>query len=118
LYDRPGTYTEDDDEHLRFVLLTRAAIEACQATQWSPDILHCNDWQTALGPLYLKTVYAWDRLFERTRSILTIHNLGYQGTFALTPASLGLGDAARLLPPEDVRAGKLHFLKAGITYAD
>ena len=57
LYDRPGIYTQDADEHLRFVALTRAAIECCQRTQWAPDVLHCHDWQTALAPLYLKAVY-------------------------------------------------------------
>ena len=49
LYDRPGIYTQDADEHLRFLLLTRAALETCQRTQWSPDIVHANDWQTALA---------------------------------------------------------------------
>ena len=119
LYDRPGVYTQDADEHLRFLLLTRAAIECCQRTQWAPDVLHCHDWQTALGPLYLKTTYAWDRLFERTRTALTIHNLGHQGVF---PSSvlpdLQLGDAARHLSQSDLRDGKINFLKTGIAYAD
>ncbi|MGH7731283.1 MAG: glycogen synthase GlgA [Candidatus Eiseniibacteriota bacterium] len=119
LYDRPGIYTQDDDEHLRFLLLTRAAIDGCQLAQWPPDILHCHDWQTALAPLYLKTVYRWDRLFERTRSVLTIHNLGYQGTFdAAVLPDLGLGEGARMLHQEDLRAGRIGFLKTGLAYAD
>jgi len=119
LYDRPGVYTQDADEHLRFLLLTRAAIECCQRTQWAPDILHSHDWQTALAPLYLKTIYGWDRLFERTRTVLTIHNLGYQGTFAagILP-DLSLGDAAHMLHQEDLQAGRIGFLKTGIAYAD
>ena len=44
-------------------------------------MFHCHDWQTSLIPLYLKTLYAWDRLFRTTRTVLTIHNLGYQGVF-------------------------------------
>ena len=119
LYDRPGIYTQDDDEHLRFLLLTRAAIECCQRTQWAPDIFHCNDWQTALAPLYLKTVYRSEPVFERTRSVLTIHNLGYQGTFAASALpDLGLGEGARLLHQEDLMAGKIGFLKTGLAYAD
>jgi starch synthase len=119
LYERPGIYTQDDDEHLRFLLLTRAAIECCQRLQWAPDVLHCHDWQTAMAPLYLKTVYHWDRLFERTRTVLTIHNLGYQGTFpAAALEDLGLGDGAHLLHQEDLRAGRIGFLKTGIAYAD
>jgi len=119
LYDRPGVYTQDDDEHVRFLLLTRAAIESSQRTKWAPDILHCHDWQTALAPLFLKTVYRWDGLFEKTRTVLTIHNLGYQGTFdAAVLPDLGLGDGARLLHQEDLRAGKVGFLKTGLAYAD
>jgi starch synthase len=119
LYDRPGIYTQDADEHLRFLLLTRGAIECCQRSQWAPDVLHVHDWQTALAPVYLKTVYAWDRLFERTRTVLTIHNLGYQGTFAaeILP-DLGLGDGARLLHQEDLKSGRIGFLKSGLAYAD
>lgn len=119
LYDRPGIYTQDDDEHLRFVMLTRAAIECCQRTQWAPDVLHAHDWQTALAPLYLKTVYQWDRLFEKTRTVLTIHNLGYQGTFdAAALPDLGLGEGSRLLHQADLAAGKIGFLKTGLAYAD
>jgi starch synthase len=119
LYDRPGIYTQDDDEHLRFLLLTRAAIESCQRTQWAPDIFHCHDWQTALAPLYLKTVYHLERVFERTRTVLTIHNLGYQGTFAAAALpDLGLGEGARLLHQEDLVSGKIGFLKTGLAYAD
>ena len=119
LYDRPGVYTQDADEHLRFLALTRAAIECCQRTQWAPDVLHAHDWQTALAPLYLKTVYQWDRLFERTRTLLTIHNLGYQGTFdaGILP-DLSLGEGARLLHQDDLKAGHIGFLKTGIAYAD
>jgi starch synthase len=119
LYDRPGIYTQDADEHLRFLLLTRAAIECCQRTQWAPEILHGHDWQTSLAPLFLKTIYGWDRLFERTRTVLTIHNLGYQGTFAagILP-DLSLGDAAHFLHQEDLRGGRIGFLKTGIAYAD
>ena len=119
LYQRPGIYTQDADEHLRFLLLTRAPLECCQRFQWAPDLVHCNDWQTALAPLYLKSVYAWDRLFQNARSVLTIHNLGYQGLFGSGVAGdLGLGDASHLLHQDDLRAGRLGFLKHGILYAD
>ena len=63
LYNRPGIYTAGADEHLRFLLLTRAAIETCQRMGFAPQIFHCNDWHTAFAPLYLRSVYAWDRLF-------------------------------------------------------
>lgn len=119
LYDRPGIYTSGDDEHLRFILLSRAAIEMCQGMGFSPDIFHCHDWHTALIPLYLKTRYAWDRLFEKTRSILTIHNIGYQGIFGsgiLT--DLGLRDDIGKLHQDDLKNDRINFLKTGLLYAD
>jgi starch synthase len=119
LFAREGIYTWDRDEHLRFGLLARAAMEICQWLEWSPDVIHCNDWHTALAPLYLKAAYAWDRLFEPTRTVLTIHNIGYQGVFPVdTLHELGFGTHAHLLHQGDLAAGKLNFLKTGVIYAD
>lgn len=119
LYSRKTIYTTDVDEHLRFLVLTRAAFECCQRMSWSPDILHCNDWHTAFGPLYLKAVYDWDRLFAQTRAVLTIHNIGYQGVFpAHAAGDLGLGAKSYLLHQDDLRAGFVNSLKHGILYAD
>ncbi|HEY8507640.1 MAG TPA: glycogen synthase [Steroidobacteraceae bacterium] len=119
LYSRGTLYTTHPDEHLRFIVLTRAVFESCQRMAWSPQILHCNDWHTAFGPLYLKSVYAWDRLFAQTRSVLTIHNIGYQGTFAASLiADVGLGADTHLLHQDDLRAGVINPLKHGILYAD
>ncbi len=119
LYNRPDLYTSDSDEHLRFAALSRAAVESWQRLGWSPDVAHCNDWQTALLPLLLKTAYSWDRLVKTTRSVLTIHNIGYQGVFpARILADLGFADNANLFYQEDLDAGVVNFLKTGILYAD
>lgn len=119
LYGRPTIYTTDVDEHLRYLVLTRAALESCQRMSWSPSIVHCNDWHTAFGPLFLKAVYDWDRLFARTRSVLTIHNIGYQGVFgAHSAGDVGLGAKSYLLHQDDLRAGFVNSLKHGIMYAD
>ena len=119
LYARDGIYTQDRDEHVRFIMLSRAAIEMCQHTGFAPDIFHCHDWHTALIPIYLKTIYAWDKLFAATRSVLTIHNIGYQGIF---PASyyhdLGFDGATEYLHQEDLGRGRINFMKTGILYAD
>lgn len=118
LFDREGIYTQDADEALRFALLSRAAIETCQWTQWAPDIVHCNDWHTALMPLYLRAVYAWDKLFARTRTVLTIHNIGYQGvTGADRLKDLALENERRFLYQEDLNEGRVNFLKTGLLYA-
>ena len=119
LYDRPGIYTDGPDEHLRFIMFSRVAIEMCQHMGFAPDIFHCHDWHTALTPLYLKTLYAWDNLFENTRSVLTIHNIGYQGIFdARILHDLGLQDSAESLHQEDLAQGQVNFLKTGLLYAD
>jgi starch synthase len=119
-FGRNATYSADGDEHLRFAYLSRATLEACQRMGFAPDIYHCHDWHTALVPLYLKTAYAWDqRLFGRTRTVLTIHNVGYQGTVGADAVeSLGLGPWRGLLHQDDLARDRLSFLKHGILYAD
>jgi starch synthase len=119
LYGRPRLYTNDPDEHLRFLALTLAAFESCQRMAFAPEILHCHDWHAAFGPLFLRTLYSWDRLFASTRSVLTIHNIGYQGVFgAAAAADLALGASGYLLHQDDLRSGHINSLKHGIMYAD
>jgi starch synthase len=119
LYARTRLYTEDVDEHLRFLVLTHAALESCRRMDWSPNILHCHDWHTAFGPLLLKSKYRADRLLARTKSVLTIHNIGYQGAFpAAAAADVGLGAQTDLLHQDDLRAGYVNSLKHGILFAD
>jgi starch synthase len=119
LYDRPGVYTGGPDEHLRFIALSRVAIEMCQIMGFAPDIFHCHDWHTALVPLYLKTLYAWDRLFARTRSVLTIHNIAFQGVFGTDVLrDMGLQDHRGSLHQEDLGHDRINFLKSGVLYAD
>jgi starch synthase len=119
LFGRGVIYTNDADEHLRFALLSRAAIEMCQHMAFAPDIFHCHDWHAALVSLYLKSIYAWDRLFSATRSVLTIHNIGYQGVFgSAVVGDLGLGVAAHDLHQGDLAQGRINFLKTGLLHAD
>jgi starch synthase len=119
LYHRPGLYTGDPDEHRRFLLLSRAAIEGFQRMGWAPDVVHVHDWHTALVPLYLQTVYAWDRLFAATRTVLTIHNVAYQGLFgAAVAGDFDLGPHAYRLHQQDLAAGRINFLKHGVLAAD
>ncbi|MGD9842123.1 MAG: glycogen synthase [Steroidobacteraceae bacterium] len=119
LFARSSLYTTDSDEHRRFILLQRAALESLQRMQFSPDILHCNDWHTALLPLLLKTSYAWDQLFQYTRSVMSIHNIGYQGIFAASAMrDLGIVDVLGHIRSEDRMMGQINWLKEGIFHAD
>ena len=118
LYDREGIYDARGDEHLRFAFLSRAAIECCQHMRFAPHVFHVNDWHTALIPLYLRTVYAWDKLFERSRTVLTLHNNAYQGAFPTSVAGeIQLENEARHFHQEHWREGRLSFLETGILYA-
>ncbi|MBM4359211.1 MAG: glycogen synthase GlgA [Deltaproteobacteria bacterium] len=119
LYDRPNVYTQDGDEHLRFALLNWAALRIAQQLGFAPDIVHANDWQTALLPLMLKTVFAWDRLFANARSVLTIHNIGHQGTFPASAVNeVGLGMTAQSFHQEQLAQGRMSFMLTGLLYAN
>lgn len=119
LYDRPSLYTEDHDEPVRFALLSFAALRIAQELRFASDIVHANDWQTALLPLLLRSLFAWDRLFDGARSVLTIHNVGYQGTFdARIVPDVGLEQTAGSLHQDQLREGRVSFLLTGILYAD
>ena len=119
LFHRPGLYGNAEDEHRRFLLLTRAALDACQRMGFAPDIVHCHDWHTAFAPLLLKTVYAWDQLFAKTRSVFTIHNLGYQGVFSASHTEdLGLGAGVSQLHQGDLHAGRINALLHALLHAD
>lgn len=120
LYARASLYTADPDEHLRFIALTRAALMSCARLKFAAQIFHCNDWHTAFAPLFLRTEYAREPLFAAARTVLTIHNIGYQGIFpAADVADLSLppGDT-HLLHQDDLRAGRINALRQGILYAD
>ncbi|NNM25596.1 MAG: glycogen synthase [Phycisphaerales bacterium] len=118
-FGRNAIYASDGDEHLRFGTFCRAVIQSCQHMGWAPDIIHCHDWHTALIPLYLRSLYEWDNLFSETRTVLTIHNLAYQGLFpADVVTELGLDAYRRLLWQDDLEQGRINFLKMGIVYAD
>ena len=112
-------YTLHADEYVRWVFFSRAVIESCQRLQWGPDIVHVHDWPTALLPIMLRTLYGWDQLFANTRSVLTIHNLGYQGEFgAHILQELGLTALIPHLDPLRLQAGSVSFLETGLRTAD
>lgn len=102
----------------RFVLLSRASLELCKMLNFSPDIVHANDWNTAAVPVFLKTLYKNDPILSQSLSVFTIHNLKNQGEFYD-----GLMDVLSIgwehFTPEGLeRYGKTNLLKGGINYAD
>jgi starch synthase len=118
-FHRHQIYTNDVDEDERFILFSKAVIETLQRMKWAPDIIHCNDWQTGLLPLFVKDNYNWDKLFDETATLFTIHNIGYQGRFS-TSALLSAEIREELYYPNGPveHAGTVSFMKAGIVFAD
>lgn len=114
LYGSPSGDYEDNAE--RFIFFCRAALEIARKVR--PDLIHCHDWQSALVPVYLKTLYQADARLARVASVFTIHNIGYQGLFwhyDLPLTNLGW----ELFTPQALEFyGKLNFLKGGIVFAD
>src|SRR5579862_1722411 len=118
-YDRDSIYTTDPDEHRRFLVLTHAAFICCQYLSFAPHIMHFNDWHTAVGSLLLRGPYLWDRLFESSRSVLTLHNVGYQGIINAGAApEVLVGAPLTMLDQPDLAAGRINLLRTGLMHTD
>jgi len=121
-FDLEGVYDNGyeayEDNILRFSFFSKASLELSKQVNFQPDIVHANDWQTALVPFYLKEHYQFDAFFAHSKSILTIHNGAYQGkSNASWLHSTGINPnyfTADVF--EDY--GDLNMLKGGIYFAD
>jgi len=120
-FDREALYgtgaTDYPDNAERFALYSRAVIEASKVLG-VPDIFHCHDWQSALVPVLLRTVYANDPALRNVSTVFTIHNMGYQGLFP--PGVLPLLELPEeLFTMEKMEFfGKLNFLKGALIFSD
>jgi starch synthase len=121
-FDRDGLYqhhgVDYDDNLERFVFFARAVIEAATAKGAHFDVVHVNDWQSSLLPVYLKVAYGENGLFSGAKTLLTIHNLAYQGVFPKQqydivglPWSLFTWDKLEFYD-------QINVLKGGLVYAD
>ncbi|MBI4671819.1 MAG: alpha-glucan family phosphorylase [Chloroflexi bacterium] len=120
LFDRDGIYMYPDDAE-RFLIFSRAALEMLPHLQWQPDIIHVNDWQTALIPNWLKTLYANNPFFENIASVYTIHNLAYFGAFGQRILEIaGLAQFGFIAHPgvSNEINRELNFMARGILFAD
>ena len=118
-FSRAVVYTSDIDENERYILFQHAVLKTLQKLVWNPDIIHCNDWQSSLIPSMLKLQYSWDMLFRNTKTLLSIHNIGYQGIFPLdSVVKAGFGESLCVLGGPFEFNDFSNFLKAGIFYSD
>jgi starch synthase len=119
LYSDPKTHKEYKDNAQRFILFNRGVLETLKKLQWQPDVIHCQDWQSALIPLLLKTAYRDDPFFFKTNTLLTVHHFASQGNF--NPLCLEALNIEGGLSPqlrEMDRENHFSFLRAGLVYAD
>ncbi|MGB4727961.1 MAG: glycogen synthase GlgA [Thermogutta sp.] len=121
-YDRDALYNVHGQDYAdnceRFVFFDRAVMEAIRLLDFVPDILHVHDWQTGLVPAYLKIEYSQSPLYRGIGSVLTIHNLAYQGRFWHWDMLLTGLDWKYFNWRQMEFYGQLSFLKTGIVFAD
>lgn len=116
-FDKEDNFYEDNDE--RAIFFCKGVLETVKKLGWAPDIVHCNDWMTSLIPLYLKTTYKNDPIFQNTRSVFTIYNNDFAHQF-----SDDLLDKVKMMDIEDSMLENLKsadfagFIKTGAEYAD
>ena len=115
-FKRDALYGFYDDAE-RFAFFARAILEIIPHIDFKPDIIHCNDWQTALTPLYYSTMYANQPGYENIKTVLTIHNIQYQGVYGeeLIDNVVGIDHAHKNLIEYD---GAVNLMKAGIECAN
>jgi starch synthase len=121
-FDRTMLYGTSEGDYLdnpeRFIFFSRGTIDLCNLIGFHPDVFHCNDWQTSLVPVYLKSLYKNDSFFRKARTVFTIHNLAYQGVFPKEYMSISA------LPSElfSIKGlefyEKMNFMKGGIAFSD
>ncbi len=115
-FKRDSLYGFYDDAE-RFAFFSRAILEMLPYIDFKPDIIHCNDWQTALTPVYYSTIYANQPGYENIKTVLTIHNIQYQGVYGeeLIDNVIGIDHAHKNLVEYD---GAVNLMKGGIECAN
>lgn len=119
IYTDPKTGKEYPDNAERFIFFTRAVLEILRATGWSPNVIHCHDYQAGFVPAWLKTAQRGLDSLRDTATVFTIHNLAYQGIYP-KDAGLKAGFGEDLMAPMGPLEyyGNVNMMKAGIVFAD
>jgi starch synthase len=122
LFDRDQLYMANGkdypDNAERFAAFSMAALEFIKRSSTAPAVIHCHDWQSALVPVYLRSLYATDPFYGKTSVLFTIHNIGYQGLFPpeMMPRISISKDLFKIEGLEYY--GKVNLLKGGIVFSD
>jgi starch synthase len=121
-FDRDGLYGNKDGDHEdnleRFGYYCRRSLSLLKEINFKPDIIHCHDWQSSLIPIYLKAIYGSDKFYSKTRTVLTIHNIGYQGIFPKDEFSKLELDWDFFDVETLEFYGQVNILKGGVVFSD
>ncbi len=115
----PKPYSNIHEDIEKFAFFSKAALSAIPVIGFRPDIIHCHDWQTGLIPVYLKERFAQGEFYRGVKSIMTIHNLKFQGVWDLKKVMDITGLSEYYFTPDKLEAFKdANYLKGGIVFAD
>lgn len=115
--DRPYGYIHEDVE--KFAFFSKAALSILPVVDFQPDIVHCHDWQTGLVPVYLKDSFHQGEFYANMKSIMTIHNLKFQGIWNIPAVQDATGLDMSYFTADKLEAfGDANYLKGGIVYSD
>ena len=121
-FNRDGLYGEKSGDYPdnleRFTYYSKSALDLLKKIDFKADIIHCHDWQSCLIPVYLKTLYKKNPFYKKIRTILTIHNIGYQGLFDKKEYPKLNLDWSLFNMDGLEYYDKINFLKGGIAFAD
>jgi starch synthase len=119
MYVDPKTGRDYPDNCQRFALFSRGVLETLYRLHWQPDVIHCNDWQSALIPYFLKTAFKSNPFFNETATLFTVHNFAFQGSFESKCApALGFDPKSHGTENGMSPDGRVNFLRMGILSAD
>ena len=115
----PQPYNQLHEDIEKFAYFSKAALAAVDMIDFVPDVIHCHDWQTAMVPVFLKAFADDYPLLRHTKTVLTIHNLRFQGRYTMDAIKNLTGLPDSYFTPDKLESyGEANFLKGGIAYAD
>ena len=118
-FGRNYIYGMGGDEHERFAFFSRAALNFLPLVGFEPDLIHAHDWQAGMIPVLLRTQYSHLESYGRIKTLMTIHNLQYQGIFGIKDVQDVLSLPDSLFTDDKLEHfGAANYLKAGLVYAD
>lgn len=118
-FSGPTPYGNTYEDIEKFAFFSKAVLSSLPVIGFRPDIIHCHDWQTGLIPVYLKDSFSLGEFYQGIKTIITIHNLKFQGVWDMTTIKDITGLNASYFTPDKLEAyGDANYLKGGIVYAD